>query len=183
MRKIVASFFISLDGVVESPDKWHFPYFSDEMGAAIGAQMSASDAMLLGRVNYQQWADYWPTKADEDDPFANYINGVQKYVVSSTLDSVDWNNTTLIPGDSFVERLTELKQQPGGTIAMSGSTTLVRSLLKHGLLDELNLMVHPIVVGAGQRLFEDTDQIPFKLTSSTTFETGVLSLTYSTETK
>ncbi|MFD1934958.1 MULTISPECIES: dihydrofolate reductase family protein [Nonomuraea] len=183
MRKIVASFFISLDGVVESPDKWHFPYFNDEMGAAIGAQMGQSDAMLMGRVNYQDWAAYWPSKAGEDDPFADYINGVQKYVVSTTLDSADWNNTTLIPGDSLVERLTELKRQPGGTISMSGSPTLVRSLLKHDLLDELYLMVHPIVVGAGQRLFEGTDQIPLKLTSSTIFETGVLSLIYSTETK
>ncbi|MGV9308490.1 dihydrofolate reductase family protein [Nonomuraea sp. NPDC003727] len=183
MRKIVASFFISLDGVVESPDKWHFPYFNDEMGAAIGAQMSESDALLVGRVNYQEWAAYWPTKAGEGEPFADFINGVRKYVVSTTLDSADWNNSTLIPGDSFVERLTELKREPGGTIAMSGSPTLVRSLLEHGLLDELNLMVHPIVVGSGQRLFDGSGQIPLALTSSTTFTTGVLSLTYSTETK
>ncbi|MFE3448905.1 dihydrofolate reductase family protein [Nonomuraea sp. NPDC059194] len=183
MRKIVASYFISLDGVVESPDKWHFPYFNDEMGAAIGAQFAESDAMLMGRVLYQEWASYWPAKSDEDDDFAGHINGIQKYVVSNSLDSVDWNNTTLIPGDSFVERLTELKQQPGGTIAMNGSPTLARSLFQHGLIDELFLLVHPIVVGTGQRLFEGSDQIPLKLTSSTTFETGVLSLTYSTEAK
>ncbi|MEU4546724.1 dihydrofolate reductase family protein [Nonomuraea dietziae] len=183
MRKITAAFFISLDGVVESPDQWHFPYFNDEMGAAIGAQMAESDAMLMGRVNYEDWAAYWPSKSGQGDFFADHINNVKKYVVSNTLDSADWTNSTLIKGDSFVEELTALKRQDGGTIAMSGSATLVRSLLEHDLLDELYLMVHPIVVGAGQRLFEGTGQIPLKLVSSTTFETGVLSLVYSTESK
>ncbi|GAA3469622.1 dihydrofolate reductase family protein [Nonomuraea roseola] len=183
MRKITAAFFISLDGVVESPDQWHFPYFNDEMGAAIGAQMAESDAMLMGRVNYEEWAAYWPSKDGQGDVFADHINNVKKYVVSNTLDSADWTNSTLIKGDSFVEELTALKRQDGGTIAMSGSATLVRSLLEHDLLDELYLMVHPVVVGAGRRLFEGAGQIPLKLVSSTTFETGVLSLVYSTEPK
>ncbi|WP_066935182.1 dihydrofolate reductase family protein [Microtetraspora fusca] len=177
MRKIVAAFFISLDGVVESPDKWHFPYFNDEMGAAIGAQMSESDAMMMGRVMYEDWAAYWPGKTEADDPFAPFINNIQKYVVSSTLDKVEWQNCTLVSGD-FVEEITKLKQEPGKSISISGSTTLVRSLMRHGLLDELRLLVHPIVVGTGQRLFEEGVQIPMKLTSSTTFETGVLSLVY-----
>jgi dihydrofolate reductase len=177
MRKIVAGFFISLDGVVEDPSKWHFPYFNDEMGAAVGAQMEESDALLMGRVMYQEWSAYWPGKTAEDDPFAGYINNVRKYVVSTTLDSADWENTTLLRGD-FVEQITELKRQPGKNISLSGSTTLVRSLLRHGLLDELRLLVHPIVVGEGQRLFEDGHGIPLKLASSSTFETGVLSLIY-----
>jgi dihydrofolate reductase len=177
MRKIIAGFFISLDGVVEGPDKWHFPYFNDEMGAAVGAQMEESDALLMGRVMYQEWAAYWPGKTAEDDPFAGYINNISKYVVSTTLDSADWENTTLLRGD-LVEQITELKNRPGKHISMSGSTTLVRSLLRHGLLDELRLLVHPIAVGQGQRLFEDGQRIPMKLTSSTTFKTGVLSLIY-----
>jgi dihydrofolate reductase len=95
MRKITAAFFISLDGVVESPDQWHFPYFNDEMGTAIGAQMAESDAMLMGRVNYEEWAAYWPSKSGQGDVFADHINNVKKYVVSNTLDSADWTNSTL----------------------------------------------------------------------------------------
>src|SRR2546425_9754891 len=99
MRKLVAAFFISLDGVVESPDKWHFPYFSDEMGEVIGAAMAEADAMLMGRVNYQEWAAYWPNQSGDDEQFADYINNVPKFVVSTTLEKVEWNNSTLIKGD------------------------------------------------------------------------------------
>lgn len=182
MRKIVASFFMSLDGVVESPDQWHFPYFSEEMGAAVGALMSESDAMMMGRVTYESWAAYWPGKTDADDPFAGFINDIRKYVVSSTLDTVEWQNSTLVKGD-LVEEITKLKQQPGTTIGISGSTNLVRSLMRHGLLDELRLLVHPIVVGKGQRLFEEGLEIPMRLVSSETFPTGVLSLAYRPEAK
>jgi dihydrofolate reductase len=175
MRKISSAFFISLDGVVESPDKWHFPYFNDEMGAAIGAAMADSDAMLLGRVNYQDWASYWP---NSDDEFAGFLNNIPKYVVSTTLDEATWNNSTLIKDDVAAE-ITRLKQQPGKKISMSGSGTLVRWLLEHDLLDELHLMLHPIVVGTGKRLFADGGaQKALKLVSSTTFSTGVVYLVY-----
>lgn len=177
MRKIVASFFMSLDGVVEAPDQWHFPYFSEEMGAAVGALMSESDAMMMGRVMYESWAAYWPGKAGTDDPFADFINNIPKYVVSSTLDTVEWQNSTLVTGD-FAEEITKLKRRPGKTIGISGSTELVRSLMRHNLLDELRLLVHPIVVGKGQRLFEEGLEIPMTLASSETFPTGVLSLAY-----
>lgn len=176
MRKIVASFFMSLDGVVEAPDQWHFPYFSEEMGAAVGALMSESDAMMMGRVMYESWAAYWPGKA-EDDPFADFINNVPKYVVSTTLDTVEWHNSALVTGD-FAEEITKLKRQPGRTIGISGSTNLVRSLMRHNLLDELRLLVHPIVVGKGQHLFEEGLEIPMTLASSETFPTGVLSVAY-----
>ncbi|GII63412.1 pyrimidine reductase [Sphaerisporangium krabiense] len=176
MRKIVASFFISLDGVVEAPDQWHFPYFNDEMGAAIGALAADADAMLMGRVMYDEWSEFWP-KQPADEEFAGFINNVRKYVVSTTLDKADWNNSTLVKGD-LVEEITKIKQEPGLNINMSGSTNLVRSLLRHGLIDELHLLVHPIAVGTGQRLFEDGVQIPLKLVSSTTFKTGVLHLAY-----
>jgi dihydrofolate reductase len=177
MRKLTAAFFMSLDGVVEAPDTWHFPYFNDEMGAAIGASMAQGDAMLMGRVNYQQWAEFWPNQP-ADDEFAGFFNTIPKYVVSNTLETATWNNTTLINGDVAAE-IRRLKQQPGKNINMSGSGTLVRWLLANDLLDELHLMVHPIVVGRGQRLFADQhEQKALKLIDSKTFSTGVVYLTY-----
>ncbi len=178
MRKIVAGLFISLDGVFEAPDQWHFPYFNDEMGEAVGAQMAAADTMLLGRVTYQEFAGFWPQQGD-DVEFADVMNNTPKLVVSTTLDSVDeWQNSTLVTGD-VADELTAIKQQPGKDIAITGSGTLVRSLLRDGLLDELRLLVHPIVVGSGKRLFTDSgDQTPLELVDSKTFSTGVLSLTY-----
>lgn len=177
MRKIVAGLFVSLDGVMESPDKWHYPYFNEEMGAAVGTHMAAADTMLLGRRTYQEFAALWPN-AGGDDPFAAQINNTPKLVVSTTLDTVAWQNSTLIKG-SVAEELTKLKQQPGKNIAITGSATLVRSLLRDNLLDELHLLVHPIVVGSGKRLFEDGgDPVALTLVDAQTFSTGVLSLTY-----
>ncbi len=178
MRKIVAGLFISLDGVFESPDKWHFPYFNDEMGEAVGSKMAEADTMLLGRVTYQEFASYWPHQSS-DVPPADYMNNTPKIVVSTTLDSVDdWQNSSLIKGN-VVEEITKLKQQPGKDIGITGSGTLVRSLLENNLLDELTLLVHPIVVGSGKRLFpEGTPQKGLKLADSKIFSTGVLSLTY-----
>ena len=155
MRKVIASEFVSLDGVMESPDQWHFPYFNDEMGEAIEAAMAQADAMLMGRVLYEEWAAYWPQQDPEENPFAARMNGIQKYVVSTTLqEPLEWNNSTLINGD-VAKEITKLKQLPGKDISISGSGALVRSLLQDDLLDELRLMVHPIVVGSGKRLFED----------------------------
>jgi dihydrofolate reductase len=177
MRKIVAGLFISLDGVVESPDQWHFPYFNEEMGEAVASQTAASDAMLLGRVTYEEFAGYW-SQQGSDVEMADQMNSTPKYVVSTTLESAEWQNTTLIRGN-MVEELTRLKQQPGKDIAVVGSGTLVRSLLRENLLDELRLLVHPIVVGQGKRLFPDgTEQIPLQLVDAKTFSTGVLYLTY-----
>jgi dihydrofolate reductase len=177
MRKIKSNFFISLDGVVESPDKWHFPYFNDEMGAAVGAGFSTADAVLMGRVLYEEWAAYWPQNADQ--PFGDVINDIQKYVVSNSLQQAEWQNTEVLSGDA-AGKLKELKAQDGGDIAMSGSATTVRWLLREGLLDELNLLVHPIAVGEGfARLFPpDEPTTPLQLLRSETFETGVLNLSY-----
>ncbi len=179
MRRVVAGLFVSLDGVVEAPEKWHLPYFNDEMGGAIGAAMAAADAMLLGRVTYQEFASYWPGVSSEDQPFADFMNNTRKYVVSSTLENVDgWRNSTLI-SENIAEEIAELKRQPGKDIAITGSGTLVHSLLQDDLLDELGLMVHPVVVGSGKRLFEDGgDQKRLKLVDSKTFSTGVIYLTY-----
>lgn len=196
MRKIVAGLFISLDGVVEAPDAWHFPYFNEEMGEAVGSQMAESDAMLLGRQTYQEFAAFWPNQEETEMEPAGYMNNTPKYVVSTTLDSAaDWANSTLIKGD-VVNEITKLKQRPGKNISVVGSGTLVRSLLRGGLLDELRLLVHPIVVGTGKRLFDspsgaagrptptdastraDSERVPLKLINATTFGTGVLALTY-----
>jgi dihydrofolate reductase len=178
VRKIKSNFFISLDGVVESPDKWHFSYFDEEMGNAVGAGFATADAMLMGRVLYDEWVAYWPQHADE--PFGDVMNSTQKYVVSNTLRSADWQNTELIRGDEAVERIRGIKAQDGGDIAMSGSPTTVRWLLREGLLDELNLLVHPIAVGGGlARLFPPDDPpVRLELQSAQPFKSGVLNLSY-----
>ncbi|HEU0212950.1 MAG TPA: dihydrofolate reductase family protein [Jiangellaceae bacterium] len=177
MRKIVAGLFISLDGVVEAPETWHFPYLNDEMIQVVGSQMADADTMLLGRMTYEEFASYWPHQGS-DVEMADFMNSTPKLVASTTLDTVDWQNSTLIKGD-VAKELAALKKQPGKSISITGSPTLVRSLLRDNVLDELQLLVHPIVVGSGKRLFEDgSGRIPLDLVRSTTFSTGVLSLTY-----
>lgn len=175
MRKVVAALFMSLDGVVEAPDQWQFDHFDDGMGAAMGAQLAKQDTVLLGRVTYSEWAPYWPTATDE--PFASYINQVPKYVFSTTLDKVEWQNSTLVKGD-VAETLAELKQQPGQEIGVAGSPTLVRYLLKHDLLDALTLLIHPVVAGKGQRLFTDLTLKRYTLASSQSTSSGNLIVTY-----
>ncbi len=123
MRKIKSYFFISLDGVVESPEKWHFPYFNDEMGAAVSAGFASADALLMGRVLYKEWAAYWPQHADE--PFGEVMNSIKKYVVSTSLQAADWQNSEII-SDEVAQKLSDIKARDGGDIAMSGSATTVR---------------------------------------------------------
>ena len=179
MRKIVAAEFLSLDGVMESPEQWHFAYFNDEMGQSIGEGFAASDALLMGRVLYEEWAAYWPNQDPGENPGAETMNGVRKYVVSTTLEEpLRWNNATLIR-ENVAEELSELKRGPGKDIVISGSGALVRSLLEEGLIDVLKLMVHPVVVGGGKRLFEEGEkQTALELVDSKIFSTGVVYLTY-----
>lgn len=172
---IVSNFFISVDGVVEAPDQWHFPYWNDEMAAAVGKGFETTRAMLMGRTLYDEWAEYWPTSTDE--PVASLFNDMPKYVVSTTLREASWNNSTIINGD-VAARIRELEDSTEGDIALSGSATLVRWLLANRLLDRLHLLVHPVVVGKGQRLFEDTPTHPLQLVSQDTFSTGVLHVVY-----
>ncbi len=174
MGSIKASLFISLDGVIESPETWHFDYFNDEMGAVIGELMGDSDATLLGRQTYDEFAGYWPN-ADPNDPITGQMNGSRKYVVSTTLTEATWQNSSVISGDVKAE-LTKLKQDT--RLGTTGSATLVRWLLEQGLVDELHLLVHPVVVGHGKKLFADGAKVPLKLVSATTFTTGVLHLVY-----
>lgn len=175
MRKITAGLFISLDGVVEAPEKWHFPYLNEEMGAAVGSMQAQADTLLLGRVTYEGFAAVWPHQTGE---LADRLNNVRKLVVSSTLEKAEWNNSTVI-GTDLVDEVTRLKQQPGKDISITGSITVTRTLLGAGLVDELHLLVHPIILGAGLRLFEDgTKQQKLALVDSATFSTGVVHLTY-----
>jgi len=176
MKKIIAGLFISLDGIGEAPATWHFPYWNDEMGAAVGAIWSRSDTMLLGRKTWQELASYWPHNPEAEG--ADVMNGTPKLVVSSTLDNVDaWQNSILLEGD-LVNAVTELKAGPGKDISISGSLTLTRALLQAKLVDELHLLVHPIALGSGTRLFDGGEHVPLQLLSSTTFTTGVLHTVY-----
>src|SRR5215813_5261030 len=153
MRKTVAGILMTLDGVVESPEKWQLRYFDDEMGELVDAAAASSDAMLLGRRTYEEFAAFWPSQ-NGNEAMADYMNGTPKHVVSTTLKELDWNNSSLVSGN-VAEAVAALKRRPGRNIQIYGSPTLVRSLLRDGLLDELELVVHPIVVGGGQRLFEN----------------------------
>jgi dihydrofolate reductase len=183
MRKIIANLFISLDGVVEEPGDWHFPYFNDEMGAAVDAVLGTADTLLLGRKTYDDHAGAWPEReaaGEEDADFAKALGDMRKIVVSrQRLEEFTWRNSEQLQGD-LVEAVTALKHQPGDShIAMSGSVSVVRQLLAAGLLDELRLLVHPIAVRKGMRLFDEGERpIPLRLLSSATFSTGVLNLVY-----
>ena len=169
---------VSLDGVVGSPDRWAFSYSDAEMEAANAAGMAASDALLLGRVTYEEFAAFWPNQPG-GTPMVDYINGVAKFVVSTTLEEpLGWNNSALIR-ENVAERVADLKRQPGKDITVVGSDTLAHHLLRHGLLDELRLLVHPVVVGRGKRLFEEGGSLmELDLVRSKTFGTGVVSLDY-----
>ena len=181
MRKITAGLFISLDGVVEAPDQWHFPYFNDQMGAAVGASLFAADTMIFGRKTYDSFAGAWPEReraGEEDAAFAKALGDIRKIVASHQKLGFTWRNSEQLQGD-LVETVAALKSEPGGDIALSGSISVVRQLLAAGLLDELHLLVHPIAVRAGMRLFDEGDAtIPLRLLSSETFETGVVHLVY-----
>ena len=181
MRKITAGLFISLDGVVEAPDQWHFPYFNEEMGAAVDGQLGAVDTMLLGRKTYDGFAEAWPDReaaGEEDADLAKKLGDARKIVVSNQQLEFTWRNSEQLQGD-LVEAVAALKNEPGGDIGMSGSISIVRQLLDAGLLDELHLLVHPIAVRRGLRLFDESDATtPLKLLKSETFKTGVLHLVY-----
>ena len=178
MRKVIAAELVSVDGVMESPEEWAFSYSDDEVEEANASGMATSDALLLGRVTYEGLAAFWPNQPG-GDPMVDYINSVPKFVVSATMEGPpEWQNSTLIKGN-VAEEIAKLKRLPGKDIAITGSGTLVHPLWQDDLLDELGLMVHPVVVGSGKRLFEDGgDQKGLKLVDSKTFRTDVIYLTY-----
>ncbi len=178
MGKLIVSEFISLDGIMEAPETWHFPYISDDMAAHIEREINATDVMLYGRVTYEAFAGFWPTDEAKGESIAEKLNSAPKYVVSTTLASADWKNSTLIKSN-VIDAIARLKQETQGTIGITGSATLVRALTQADLIDEFQLLVHPIVVGKGKHLFDGMSAtVPLKLTGTKTFASGVVLLTY-----
>ncbi len=180
MRKLLAAEIVSIDGVVESPDEWTPRYFVPEVSQVIGEALQAADTLLLGRRTYEEFAAVWPARG-VDNPVGAFMNNTPKYVASRTLDSLEWNNSFLIR--DVAEGVGRLKKQEGRNINVTGSATLVRSLLRHDLVDELQLFVYPVVRGSGKRLFpeEDTGQTVLHLQAARSFDGGLVLLTYTRE--
>ena len=183
MRRVIVSEFVTLDGVMEAPDKWQFPFWNDETGKLKLDELIASDALLLGRVTYQEFAEAWPSMTD-DEGFADRMNSLPKYVVSTTLNAPDleWNNSRLIRGDIAGE-ISKLKQQPGKDLLISGGAGLVHSLMQCDLIDEYRLLVYPVVLGRGKRLFRGDSTATLKLVETKTLGSDVVLLTYQPDKK
>ncbi|MBX3082420.1 MAG: dihydrofolate reductase [Anaerolineae bacterium] len=173
MRNLVVTEFLSLDGVMENP-AWTFKYWNDEIAQFKGEESNASDALLLGRVTYQGFAAAWPESKDEGAP---YFNSVRKYVVSTTLTKAEWNNSVIINGN-LADEITKLKQQDGKDIYVHGSATLAQSLTRLNLVDRYRLLVYPVVLGEGIRLFNEGIAATLKLVETRSFSSGVVALIY-----
>jgi dihydrofolate reductase len=177
MRKIVATEYVTLDGVMHEPGEWSGPFFNDEAVKFKYDELFASDALLLGRVTYEGFAKAWPTMTGTGN-FGERMNGVPKYVVSTTLKNPEWNNSHVISGN-VVEEISRLKQEPGQDILLAGSGVLLHTLMENDLVDEYRLMLHPIVLGRGKRLFENENQTKtLKLVETKPFASGIVVLTY-----
>ncbi|SRR5712692_7960582 len=185
MRKLIVSEFVTLDGVMEDPGGaekfrhggWTRPYWNEEIGKFKFDELFASDALLLGRVTYQGFATAWPSMTDEAG-FADKMNNLPKYVVSKTLKEVKWNNSKLIK-ENVAEEVSKLKEQPGRDILIFGSAALVQSLMQYDLIDEYQLLVYPLALGSGKRLFGDLSNL--KLVGTKQFSSGVVALHYQPE--
>lgn len=180
MRKVVAGLFMSLDGVVETPEQWGFQYFTNELSETIAKGVAEADAVLLGPGTYHQFARIWPPQGDEV-PMAKFLNESPKFVISdkpATVGVLEWQPANLLKG-TLAEEISKLKAQSGRNILVPGSPRLIRSLLVEGLLDELSLSICPVVVGHGLRLFNEfTQQVNLKVIRSQVFENGLISVTY-----
>ncbi len=176
MGKLQVAEFLTLDGVMEAPDTWNGPFMNGEIGADIGGSLSQCDALLYGRVTYEEMAAAWPSREGE---MADFFNRIPKFVASTTLAAASWNNSRLITSN-IAEEVSRLKQQFGQTILILGSGDLVRQLqlAQHDLIDEYALVVCPLVLGKGKRLFQDASRTTLRLVTSKTYTTGVVSLTY-----
>lgn len=182
MAKIVSTLFISLDGVAEIDESWHFPYFDDNMARAVTHDYEGVDVLLLGRVTYDSFAGAWPEReeaGEEDAEFARFLGDVRKVVVSRQPLEFTWRHSELLDGD-LVDAVTELKADPSlGRILIPGSISIVQQLLAAGLVDELSLLVHPVAARKGQHLFDQADPAyHLSLERSEAFPTGVVWLTY-----
>lgn len=189
MRKIVVSEYITLDGVFEDPGGsektkyggWSFDFWNEEAARYKYDELVGASALLLGRITYEGFAKAWPTMKDEQG-FADKMNSMPKYVVSSSLLKGEWNNTTIIKED-VAKEIALLKETGEGNILVAGSATLVATLMEHDLVDEYRLLVHPVVLGIGRHLFTDRDKkTALKLKSTQTFATGMVALHYEPKT-
>ncbi|HZO58269.1 MAG TPA: dihydrofolate reductase family protein [Solirubrobacterales bacterium] len=184
MRRVVVSEFVTLDGVMEAPggepghphSGWVFDFMGPQQEQYKLEETLAADALLIGRVTYESFLGAWPSRSG---PFADKMNAMPKHVASTTLkEPLEWSNSTLLQGD-VAEAVRKLKEEEGGDIVVAGSRTLVHTLMEHGLVDEYRLMVFPVVLGSGRRLFPDTpDKTVLKLAGTEAFDTGVVVQTY-----
>ena len=178
MRKIIATVYLSVDGVMEDP-MWTMPYWNNQHAQYADDLQQNVHALLLGRITYEGFAEAWPNMPEEEG--ASFMNNLPKYVASNTLTDMTWN-ASLIEGD-VVKTVTNLKNEDGGNLLIYGSSELINTLLPHNLIDELHLWVHPVVVGSGKKLFNDNrNQINLKLTDTTIFDSGTIVLTYAPDT-
>jgi dihydrofolate reductase len=189
MRKLIVSEFVSLDGVMQAPGGvdedidgdfkhggWTFPYWHDDIGVHFFEAMNECDAFLLGRKTWQGHSVF--ETLEEGDPFGDVMKAKQKYVVSTTLQNTDaWRNSTIIR-DNVIEEVRKLKQQPGKNIYMDGSSVLIHTLARNNLIDEYSLLVYPLVLGGGKRVFPEDVRIDMKLIETKTFPTGVVLMRY-----
>src|SRR5215467_13729545 len=172
--RLQVSEILTLDGVMEAPDQWVFQYMDQEIGEDVMAALQETDAMLFGRKTYQEMAAAWPGRAGD---MADHFNSVPKYVLSSTLRHVTWNNSQVITGN-IADEVVKLKAQPGGILLVQGSADLVRLLAQHHLIDEYSLHVAPLVLGKGKRLFQEGDKAQLQLVNTKAYKSGMLTLNY-----
>ncbi len=176
MRKIIVTEFITLDGVIESPHEWSFPYWDDGIAEFKLDEVKDADALLLGRITYKGFADAWPERTDETG-FAEKMNSMKKYVVSTTLGKPEWNNSVLFK-EHAMEEIKKIKAEEGGNILVAGSGELISSLIENDLIDEYRLLVYPLVLGTGKKLFTGKHHVALSLTEEKRFEKGVVLLRY-----
>jgi len=179
MRKIIVTMFMTLDGVMEAPHEWSFPYWNDEIAKFKGDEMYACDSLLLGRITYEGFAAAWPSRTDEESGGVR-MNSIPKHVVSTTLKETAWNNSHLIQ-ENIIENIRQLKEQSGKDILVYGSAQLVSSLAKANLVDQYQLLVYPLILGEGKQLFKKDNQAKLKLVESRSFSSGVVLLVYQPE--
>lgn len=181
MRKVMVTEFLTLDGVMEAPEKWTPPFGNEEIAKYKFDELFASDALLLGRVTYQGFAAAWPSRTDESG-FADRMNSLPKFVASTTLKELEWSNSRLIK-ENVVEEVSRLREKPGQNILIYGSGTLVHTLTQRDLIDEYRFLVYPVVLGSGKRLFKHDSDTTLKLVETQAFSSGVVALHYGPERK
>lgn len=177
MRNIVVSEFATLDGVVDSPERWRFNYQDPELMRHSVDELNAFGALMMGRITYQSFAAYWPSQTHNEFGIADKLNQAQKYVVSNSLNEASWNNSTIVKGN-VLEALRRLKEQDGGDIGVTGSLGLVQSLAPTGVIDEFRILTFPIVLGGGRRLFKEGDMVLLGLVEAKAFPSGVVLTRY-----